>query len=73
MATARNSSWGERWCACVLNPAALPSLSRGILKKAERGETHHEHQSCPVAPGLHHRRPSVPHQYNRHHGASGVV
>jgi hypothetical protein len=55
-----------------LRAARLPATEQS-LKKAERGETYHEHQSCYVAPGLHYRRPSFPHQHYSHHGASGVV
>jgi hypothetical protein len=69
-----NDPESERRYAVELNALAPDvTLARRILKKAERGETYHEHQSCPVAAGLHHRRPSFPHQRYRHHGASGVV
>ena len=71
--TARNDWRCEGW-RLRPNPVQPPSPSPGAnLEESCPWSTYHEHQSCPVAPGPHHRCPGFPHQHYRHHGASGVV
>ena len=44
-----------------------------LKTETERREAYDEHQSCPMAPGLHHQHLGFPHRRHRHHGASEVV